>query len=265
MEEVATMGTALDLACALDPVLFAERAGFRADPWQAWALRSTAPRMLLVASRQSGKSSTVALIAAHTAVYEPGALVLIVAPVERQSGETFRKVVGVFHALGWPVPSTALGSMHLELANGSRVIALPGSGQTIRGYSGPRLLLLDEAAQIPDELLQAVFPMLSVSQGRLLALSTPFGRRGWLYDAWIGDETLPGATPWEKYHVPASQCPRITPAIIAEALRQFGPDYVASEYNCEWVDAAGSLFNAADVQASLKETSGWDLKPYMVG
>ncbi|HKB46593.1 MAG TPA: terminase family protein, partial [Ktedonobacterales bacterium] len=255
-------------ACLLDPAVFATRAGFTPDAWQARALRSTASRMLLLASRQSGKSSTVALIAAHTALYEPGALVLIVAPVERQSGETFRKVVGVFHALGWPVPSTSLGTMHLQLANGSRVIALPGSGQTIRGYSGPRLLLLDEAAQIPDELLQAVFPMLSVSQGRLLALSTPFGMRGWFYDAWIGDATKPDAaaeaTPWERYHVPASQCPRITPAIIAEALRTFGPDYVASEYNCEFKPASGSLFNAAEMAAAVKEyEQPWNLSQYM--
>src|SRR5258708_28818339 len=217
--------------------------------------------MLLLASRQSGKSSTVALIAAHTALYEPGALTLILAPAERQSAETFRKVVSTLHALGWPVPSTAIGAMHLELANGSRVVALPGSGPTVRGFSNPRLLLLDEAAQIPDELLQAVFPMLSVGQGRLLALSSPYGRRGWLFDAWESGDTDP---PWERYHVPASQCPRITPAILAEALRLFGPDYVASEYNCEFLPASGSLFNVAEMAATVKEyEQPWNLSQYM--
>jgi hypothetical protein len=218
--------------------------------------------MLLLASRQSGKSSTVALIAAHTALYEPGSLTLIVAPAERQSKETFRKVVGTFHALHGPVPSDAESALQLQLANGSRVIALPGSGQTIRGYSAPRLTILDEAAQIPDELLQAVFPMLSVSQGRLLALSTPFGKRSWFYDAWVSDDADADA-PWDRYHVPASECPRITPAILAEALRVFGPDYVASEFNCEFLDATGSLFNSADIAASIKEYEPWNLSQYM--
>src|SRR5258707_529475 len=134
---------------------------------QAQEAREEAQALDVVRQLRAINAAAIAILAAarrtgepEIALKEPGALVLIVAPVERQSGETFRKVVGVFHALGWPVPSTSLGTMHLQLANGSRVIALPGSGQTIRGYSGPRLLLLDEAAQIPDELLQAVFPML---------------------------------------------------------------------------------------------------------
>jgi hypothetical protein len=122
-------------------------------------------------------------------------------------------------------------------------------------------MLLDEAAQIPDELLQAVFPMLSTGGGRLLALSSPFGRRGWLFDAWESGDTEP---PWERYHVPASQCPRITPAILAEALRLFGPQYVESEYNCEFTDAAGSLFSLAEVEAAVKEYEHpWNLSQYM--
>jgi hypothetical protein len=256
----------LALAYKLDRVLFAEAAGFRdLDPWQRRALRSTAARMLLLASRQSGKSATVALISAHTALYQPSSETLIIAPTERQSKETFAKVMGAFHALRWPVPSDAESTLYVQLRNGSRVLALPGSAQTIRGYRAD-LLLLDEAAQISDELLQSVFPSLTVARaGRLLALSTPFGRRGWFFDAWESGRDADTELPWERYFVPASDCPRISQAVIREALRLFGPAYVASEYNCEFSDAAGSLFNAADVQASLKEYSGWDLRPFMAG
>jgi hypothetical protein len=231
------------------------------DPWQADLLRSTATRLLLLASRQSGKSHTVALLGAHTALYEDNALVLIVAPTERQSKETFRKMVGAFHALGWPVPAEALGAQSLQLANGSRVIALPGTGATIRGYSNPRLTILDEAAQIPDDLLQAIFPVLSLNKGRLLALSSAYGRRGWFFDCWIGED---GAPPWERYKVPWKECPRVSPQVVEEALRLFGPQYVASEFECEFVDAVGSLFNSADVEASIKEyEQPWNLERFM--
>lgn len=65
---------ATDLAMALDPVLFARAAGFEPDPWQAQVLRSRAPRILLNCSRQSGKSTVVAMLAMWTALYCPGSL-----------------------------------------------------------------------------------------------------------------------------------------------------------------------------------------------
>jgi phage terminase large subunit-like protein len=98
------VGLALDLALALDPVLLARFAGLEADPWQRDLLRSTAPRVLINSSRQSGKSTTVAALAVHTALYDPGALVLLLSPSLRQSGELFKKCSGVYQALGRPVP-----------------------------------------------------------------------------------------------------------------------------------------------------------------
>jgi len=96
-----------DLALALDPVRLAHRAGIEPDNWQAAALRSASPRLLLNCCRQSGKSTTVATIAVHAALFEPGALVLLVSPSLRQSAELFKKAVGLYRALGRPVPAAA--------------------------------------------------------------------------------------------------------------------------------------------------------------
>ena len=49
-----------------DPVAFARRLGFDPDPWQAEMLRSDASRVLLNCSRQSGKSTTTAVLALYT-------------------------------------------------------------------------------------------------------------------------------------------------------------------------------------------------------
>ncbi len=67
-------------------------------------------------------------------------------------------------------------------------MALPGKEGTIRGYSGVRLLILDEAARVPDELVEAVRPMLAVSSGTMVMPSTPFGTRGAFYEAWQSRE-----------------------------------------------------------------------------
>ncbi len=123
--DTAYRSMADDLAAALDPVVFARRAGFEPDDWQADVLRSTHPRMLLNCSRQSGKSTTTAIIALHQAVYVPGSLVLLLSPGLRQSSELFRKVSQAYTAIGETVPSTSETTLKLELANESRILSLP--------------------------------------------------------------------------------------------------------------------------------------------
>jgi hypothetical protein len=65
----------------------------------------------------------------------------------------------------------------MTLANGSRIISLPGDEETIRGYSGVRRLIVDEASRVLDPLYFAIrpmrAPMRAVSQGRMICLSTP--------------------------------------------------------------------------------------------
>src|SRR3982751_3240817 len=173
-----------DLARRLDPSLLLDDLGFIPDPWQREVLRSTAERLLLLCCRQAGKSTATAALALPPALYEPGALVLLVSPSLRQSGELFRKVTGFYGDLGRPVPATQDSAVSLVLANGSRVVSLPSSPATIRGFSGPRLIVADEAALITDDLFAAILPMLAVSRGRLVGLSTPMGRRGFFHQQW---------------------------------------------------------------------------------
>ena len=113
-------------------------------------LRSTSPRMLLNCCRQSGKSTTTAGLALHTAVYEPESLILLLSPGERQAMELLRKVLGIYRTLDRPVPAEAENKLTLELENGSRIVALPGNEGTICGYSGVRLLVVDEASRVDD-------------------------------------------------------------------------------------------------------------------
>lgn len=129
-----------DLALALDPVTFAEEAGIYPDRWQRNVLRSAALRMLLNCSRQSGKSTTTAVLALHTAIYEPKSLTLLLSPGERQSKELLRKVMDTYRILDRPIKAEAENKLELELDNGSRIVALPGSENTIRGLcsNGPK-------------------------------------------------------------------------------------------------------------------------------
>ena len=170
------------LLLALDPGQVLAAQGLTPDAWQRDLLFSTERQVLLNCSRQSGKSTAVAALALHTALFVKDGLVLILSPSLRQSEELYRKIVAGYEALGRPVAAQALSRTRLELENGARIVCLPATEETIRGFSGPRLLLIDEAARVPDDLYRSVRPMLAVSHGRILCLSTPFGRRGFYYD-----------------------------------------------------------------------------------
>jgi len=236
------------LAMAFDPSLLMERAGRIPDPWQVRVLRSTAPRMLLNVTRQGGKSSTVAALTLHTALFQPKSLSLILSPGERQSKETFRKCLDVYHELGRPIPADAENKLELELTNGSRIVALPGVEGTIRGYSGVRLLIVDEASRVDDTLYAAVRPMLAVSGGRLIALSTPWGKRGWWYEAWQN-----GGTSWERYEVPASHCLRISAEFLQEEKETMGDLFYRSEYGCEFVETEDHVFGYDLVESCISD------------
>jgi len=225
-----------DLELALDRVSFAEALGIKPDNWQRDLLRSSSSRILLNCSRQSGKSTMAAIIALHRALYHPGSLILCLAPALRQSQELFAKVASFYRDLGRPVAPQAERRLGLELENGSRIITLPGSEKSIRGFSGAVLLIVDEAARVDDELYYALRPMLAVSGGALMMLSTPYGRRGVFFKEWTEGEG------WTRYEVPATAVVRIPPAFLEAEQRSMPEWWFAQEYLCEFRETEDQLF-----------------------
>ena len=139
--------------------------GLTPDPWQLDVITGDYQRLLLNCSRQSGKSTVTAIAALHTAIHSPGSLVAILSPSQRQSQEMFRTITRMYSKLDpLMVPGITFESMlRTEFKHGSRIIAMPSTERTVRGLSGVNMLILDEAARVPDELLQAVRPMLATS------------------------------------------------------------------------------------------------------
>ena len=141
---------------------------------------------------------------------------LLVSRSHRQSRELFRLVIEYYQCLGGPMRQRQTVE-ELSLSNGSRIVCLPCKEETIRGYAHISLLILDEAARVPDDLYRAVRPMLAVSAGRLICLSTPYGPRGFFHDAWVN-----GGDDWQRIEVPAEKISRITPAFLASERRGAG-------------------------------------------
>lgn len=157
---------------------------------------------------------------------------LLIAPSQRQSQELANRVRRFAQVLGLDLQAES--ALRLELRGGSRVIALPAKEGTIRGYSA-HLVVLDEAAWIPDDLYAAVRPMLAATRGRLVAISTPFGTRGWFWREWVEGEG------WERVMVTAYDVPHLDPAFLEEERRALGEWRFRQEYLCEFLSSGGAI------------------------
>jgi len=229
--------------------------GLALDGWQVEVLDGVWRRTLLNCSRQSGKSTVTALLAAAEVTTVPGSMVLIIAPSDRQSALLFRTAIGMYRDLGGSVPANVETRRSLELTNGSQLHALPGREATVRGFSGVDLLVIDEASRVPDELYQATRPMLATSGGRIAALSTPAGRRGWWYEAWVEP-----TADWFRVEVPATACPRISAAFLEEERRSLPARVYEAEYLNRFHDPDDAYFAGDLIDAAFNPgLAPWDL------
>ena len=210
--------------------------GLVPDPWQIEVLEANHPQLLLNCCRQAGKSTVVALLALAEALFRPFTKILLLSRSHRQSTELFRVVTGFYHRLGEPIKLTKTKA-ELQLTNESRIVCLPCREDTIRGFSDVGLLIIDEAARVPDDLYRAVRPMLATSNGRLICLSTPYGKRGFFHDCWAR-----GGDDWFRIEISADQVPRIKPEFLAQERRSLSESWYRQEYCCSFEALEGRVY-----------------------
>ncbi len=236
-----------DLRLALDRVAFARAAGLEPDPWQERVLGSTSKRILLNCSRQSGKTTIVAALVLHRALYMPRSFCLVFSPSLDQSVEFFKRVANLCRELGLEnVDPEAMRKTGMDLKNGSRIEARPGNEKTSRGRTAD-LLVVDEAARIDDDLYHGIRPSLAVTGGSLVMLSTPYGQRGVFYEEWAG------AGDWERYEVTAEDCPRISAEFLAEEERRLPPRVFRREYECSFEETEDAVFTSEVIEAAFSD------------
>jgi hypothetical protein len=183
------MSSLRELAYRLDPVPWVrEVLQETPTPWQEAYLRS--PRgaaLLALTARQVGKTTVAAWGIAHSMLFRPGSLSVIACPAQRQSAEAVRRVRAALLKAGQKLQSDNVYG--LELVNGARVLALPGSDDSIRGLTVDGWIVADEAARLPEDLIAALRPMRARRpQARFAMLSTAWSRSDPFWTAWASDD-----------------------------------------------------------------------------
>ncbi len=148
-------------------------------------------RKLWVSSRQVGKSHTIAGLLVYKALLKgKKGLSLCISVNSRSASEIILKCKLFAEA----VKTLSHGSIAYEasadtirFSNGARVISLPSTADSLRGFSASTVCI-DEAAFVwrLDEVMQAIAPTLTRDpDAELVMTSTPAGQSGFFYEAYL--------------------------------------------------------------------------------
>jgi len=210
-------------------------------------------RKAFVSGRQVGKSRSVAWYALWRAVTYSGSEILITAKAQRQSMELFNQVkkemrISDISSEDWGVASDTRTEIVFD--NGSRIVCLPvgRDGSNIRGY-GTDLVIVDEAAFVKDEIFQEVLaPMLAVGDGTFILLSTPFGKKGFLYEKFNDPD-------WYHQQVPTSANPMVDEKFIEEQRNQLTSTQFKQEILGQFVESSDSFFTRDELMNCAVEST----------
>jgi hypothetical protein len=217
----------LEIAYRVDPARWVrEVLGVVPKPWQETFLRTARGESILVlTARQVGKTTAAAWAMAHAAVFYAGSLSVVACPAQRQSAEAVRKVRDMVLKAGAKLKSDNVYG--LELANGARVLALPGSDDSIRGLTVDAWIVADEAAYLTPDLIAALRPMRAQRpDARIVMLSTANSRTDPFWSAWESDDQS-----WRRLQVTVDADPSLySQAHLDQERRALGEERYKREF-----------------------------------
>lgn len=244
-----------------DPIEWAESMSIELEAFQKQVLtlvhesdtENKALRLIILASRQSGKDFCCALAAAFHALSVPNATVVCLSKSLRQSSLLFRAIMRFYRLSGRPIPALSESALSLRLENGSSIYAIPGSSpETVRGFSSVSLLLVSEAVYISSALFKSVVPFCTrIKSSKIVLLTTPRGKGSWLYRLWEDDPN------WVKIKVKAEDISHFSKETLEEARRLLGPEWYRMEYEAEWGESEFGLFRAESIERAIRD----DIEP----
>jgi hypothetical protein len=176
---------------ARPPSFLARSAGYPPEDWQEEALDSKAPRVVITAARQTGKTTVFSVGPLHR-LLQPRKLIVVVAPILVQAEEIHERIrelltnLGLWHVLVDPKDHKKRST---RAKNGSRIVIRSGhKPANIRGLSSVDSVWLDEAAFAHDALVPSLLPMLARSGGIIRMGSSAFGARGYFWQVATNQE-----------------------------------------------------------------------------
>lgn len=237
----------------LDPTYtFSQAYGFDPMAWQVPYLESSKNAVILK-GRQVGASTSAGAIAIRYCRHYSNFLAAIVSPSMKQSTEVKLKAKNGLIRLGEELVQDSQDTITLD--NGSRIISLPGSPKSVRGWSAG-LLIIDEAAFLDPETFLAARATVAATGGRTIVQSTPISPFGHFYDLWMAEDDA-----WEKYSVSSEEVSTIEPSFLASEKAKLTEDEYAQEYLGQFASPGLGLVDPERLRAMTKRVAAEPSEP----
>lgn len=240
--------------------------------WRELTGREDAPQeahdeLWLVVGRRGGKSQSAALLAVFEAAFRdhrpalaPGevATVAVLAADRRQARTVFRYVSGLLRLNPMLERMVVREDREaIELSNRSAIEITTASYRVVRGYTFAAVIAdeiafwrSEDSANPDREIINAVRPGLATLGGPLIALSSPYARRGELWDNWRRHYGKPGSILVAQ--APSrTMNPELPQRIVDEALER-DPDAARAEYLAQFRSDIESFLTRETVEAATR-------------
>ena len=232
-------------------------------------------------SRQSGKDFTSEGEAAEDCQARPGTEWMVAAPSERQAldsldqgkswAEAFDLVVADYQEKREGGSETLLKSAEILYSNGSRVRAVPGRPDTVRGRSANLLLtefdFFDDPAATWRAILPSITNPLRGGEKKVRLITTPNGKGGAADKIWAKAEV--GKHKWSRHLVTIYHAVLMGLPVDIEQLREMfdDPDSWAQEFECRFLDGSNVLlpYELIATCESIEATEAWSLEDGLGG
>lgn len=204
---------------------------------------------VLACGRRWGKTEVIAAEIALTLLAGTARQVLLVAPSQEQAMLGFERTLEFLHRAGarptvrrTPAPTLVLGDSRLWARSVAR------GGMFLRGRKA-HLIIVDEAAYVPEAVVAEVLtPMLADTGGRLALISTPRGKN-YFYRYYLqGQED--GIRVWSM-RSPSWHNPLLSPTILQMQASMMTQRQYQIEYGAAFLDAEGQVFRTEWVDRAL--------------
>lgn len=227
---------------------------WRPHPGQEKFLRATAKTKVLACGRRWGKTDACAVqVISGLSESEPKRT-LLVAPTLEQAGFLFRRLRSLIEQLVgrgiWElrhhlIPKFRNSKMDFSMGEVSVAARSAHSGHHLRGDEANDIIV-DEAAYIKGEIVNEVLtPMMATTDGTLTMISTPNGQDHF-YEAF--KEGLENTDEFWSLQAPSSDNPRVRQAFLDRQKRLLSPSAYATEYEAQFVQREGYVFDRRAVE-----------------
>ncbi len=232
--------------------------GWQPHPTQREWLLCDARTKVASCGRRWGKTEAAAVDATTFALTHPGSTQIIVAPTYDQSRLIFGTVERLALTSRVTRPRakvTRTPYPRLTIA-GSMIMARTADedGRNLRGHAADRVIV-DEAAYVRDSVVtEVIAPMLADRNGRLVMISTPFGKnhfyRAFLRGVESRKSKVESPQVCAAFSFPSWENPHISREYIERQRAEISPRQFSVEYEARFIDSASCVFAWEDIQAA---------------